>query len=155
MLGETFGDVTCLSGVEKSELLKISIEKSSSISNDKESSDDEISSNYQNPIERENDSSALVTEKKTHWKRKQSIRFRTINRVHRYSMKFFKHLQKSIWNLNPFKIQVPSKHHLNLNEVHRHRQKLRQWSKRIHLLSHQLPSIFFQHLQKLWSVNFV
>jgi len=57
--GETFGDVTCLSGVEKNELLKISIEKSSSISNDKESSDDEISSNYQNPIEPENDSSAM------------------------------------------------------------------------------------------------
>ena len=59
-LGETFGDVTCLSGVEKSELLKISVEKSSSTVNDTEAVDDELGGTYQLPIEPGNDSSPTV-----------------------------------------------------------------------------------------------
>ena len=66
--GETFGDVTCLSGVEKSELLKISIEKSPSTINGKEAfgTPVESHSNYQQPtliIEQEKD--LLVTESAT------------------------------------------------------------------------------------------
>ncbi|CAF2753371.1 unnamed protein product [Rotaria sp. Silwood2] len=40
--GETFGDVTCLAGVEKTDLIKVPIEKSPSITN-------ELESNYQQP----------------------------------------------------------------------------------------------------------
>ena len=71
-LGETFGDVACLSGVEKTDLLKISIEKSPSTSTGKKTLQyasiflhfnyKEFQSNYQQPMivpEENNDVTAM------------------------------------------------------------------------------------------------